>query len=295
MKNHRYICAIGVLTIIQCDASQFAYAGDQPAAPAVDKSQYDLFNPVPDDAMRSFTTDRPTKNASPYSIDAGHIQYEADIANWTYDSPNRRSWSSALVIGAPTMMVGLTNDTDFEVALAPINNNRSHDANAHIRSDYFGFGDVDTRLKVNLFGNDGGDAALAIVPYVKMPTAPVGIGNGYWEGGAYMPFGASLPDGWALSITSEIDFLEDASKTGVRPNFQNLINFSHSIFTDSVTCAAEFWADVNTDRGAATQYTLDFALSWLATSNLQFDVGINIGLNQAAPDTQLYLGISQRF
>jgi hypothetical protein len=110
-----------------------------------------------------------------------------------------------------------------------------------------------------------------------------------------MPFGASLPDGWALSITSEVDFLEDAGNTGVRPNFQNLINVSHSIFTDSVTGAAEFWADVNTDRGAATQYTLDFALSWLATSNLQFDVGINIGLNQAAPDTQLYLGISQRF
>jgi len=245
--------------------------------------------------MRSFTTDRPTKNASPYSIDAGHLQYEADIANWIYDSPNQRSWSSVLVIGAPTIMVGLTNDTDFEVALATLNDNRNHDANAHIRSDYFGFGDIDTRLKVNLFGNDGGDAALAIVPYVKIPTASVGIGNGYWEGGAYMPFSASLPDGWALSITSEIDFLEDASNAGVHPNFQNLINFSHLIFTDSLTAAAEFWADVNTDRGAATQYTLDFALSWLATSTLQFDVGLNIGLNKAAPDTQLYLGISQRF
>lgn len=284
---------ICVLALIWSSAS--AYADDQAATPPVDKAQFDLFNPVPDDAMRSFSTDRPTKSYSPYTVDAGHFQYEADIASWTYDNQNRRSWSSVLVVGDPTIKLGLTNDSDFELALAPININSAHDGNAHIRADYFGFGDIDARIKVNLFGNEGGDAALAIVPYVKAPTASFGIGNGYWEGGAYMPFSASLPDGWVLSITSEIDILEDASSAGVHPNFQNLINFSHPIFSDTITGSAEFWSDVSTDRDAATQYTVDLALSWMATSNLQFDVGANIGLNNSTPDTQFYLGISQRF
>lgn len=284
-----------VLAAARGAASQIAYADDQVAPPPVDKAQFGLLNPVPDDMMRSFATDRPTKSDSPYTVDAGHVQYEADIANWTYDNLNHRSWSSVLIIGDPTIKVGLTNNSDFELALAPINIESAHNAAIHVRTDYFGFGDIDGRLKVNLFGNDGGDTALAIVPYVKAPTASSGIGNGYWEGGAYIPFSASLPNGWVLSITSQFDVLENESNDGVHPNFQNLINFSHAIFSDSLTGSAEFWSDVSTDRDAATQYSLDFSLAWMATSNLQFDGGINIGLNDATPDTQFYLGISRRF
>jgi hypothetical protein len=283
------------LALVRWGVSQIAYADDQIAAPSIDKAQFDLFNPVPDDLLRSFSADRPTKSYSPYTVDAGHVQYEADFASWTYDSQGRRSWSSALVVGDPTIKLGLTNHSDFELALAPINIDTAHNGNARIRSDSFGFGDIDARIKVNLFGNDGGEAALAIVPYVKAPTASVGIGNGYWEGGAYMPFSASLPDGWVLSITSEIDLLENESNAGVHPNFQNLINFSHPIFSDSITGSAEVWTDVNTDRDVPTQYTLDFALSWMAESFIQFDLGMNIGLDQAAPDTQFYFGISKRF
>ena len=43
-----------------------------------DKNQYWLLNPVPPDQMRSFSTDRPTKSNVPYTVDAGHFQYETD-------------------------------------------------------------------------------------------------------------------------------------------------------------------------------------------------------------------------
>jgi hypothetical protein len=57
-----------------------AYADD--AAP--DKSEFTLFNPTPDAALRSFNTDRPPKANSPYTVDAGHFQYETDIAVFRY-------------------------------------------------------------------------------------------------------------------------------------------------------------------------------------------------------------------
>jgi hypothetical protein len=57
----------------------------------------------------------------------------------------------------------------------------------------------------------------------------------------------------------------------------------------------EFWSDVNNNAGAQTQYTADFALSWVVEDNLQLDCGVNVGLNKAANDVQPYLGISQRF
>ena len=157
-------------------------------APAADKSSYTLFNPVPDDVLRSFATDRPTKSDSPYTVDAGHFQYEADLANWTYDHYNAaRVTSSNLMLGDPVLKAGLTQNTDLEIALAPLNIGETKNRATGARSSTFGFGDIYTRVKFNLTGNDGGDFALALVPYVKAPTSSLGTGNHHWEGGGYVP------------------------------------------------------------------------------------------------------------
>jgi Putative MetA-pathway of phenol degradation len=271
-----------------------AYADDSSAPP--DKSPYTLFNPTPDDQLRSFQTDRPTKAESPYTVDAGHYQYEADFVSWTYDHFNAsKTTSSSVAIADPTLKAGLTNNTDLEVAFTPLTINHTQDRSSGVTTNASGFGDIYTRVKFNLIGNEGGDYVLAIVPYIKAPTAPSSIGNQHWEGGAYMPFSVSLPRDWTMSISSEIDILENAAMDGTHPNFSNLIDFSHPLFTDSVTGYVEFWSDVNNDVGAQTQYTGDLALSWAISENMQLDGGINIGLNKAADDWQPYLGISQRF
>ena len=54
-----------------------------------DKNQYWLLNPVPPDQMRSFSTDRPTKSNVPYTVDAGHFQYETDLVNFTHQAAAR--------------------------------------------------------------------------------------------------------------------------------------------------------------------------------------------------------------
>ena len=40
---------------------------------AADKSGYTLFNPTPDDALRTFSPDRPTKSNGPLTVDAGRF------------------------------------------------------------------------------------------------------------------------------------------------------------------------------------------------------------------------------
>lgn len=261
-----------------------------------DKSGYTLFNPTPTDQMRSFSTDRPTKSETPYTVDAGHYQYEADFLNWTHDHNNTSgTTTSNLLVADPTLKVGLTNKTDLEMALAPINFNQSHIRGTTTKNTAAGFGDVYTRLKYNVLGDDSGDYAVAVVPYVKVPTAAHNVGNGHWEGGGYVPFIAALPQDWTLNITNELDILENANLNGQHTNYIGLINFSHALFDPDVTGYAEFWSDVNNDQGASPQYTADFAVSWVVKDNLQLDAGINVGLNKAANDMQPYFGISQRF
>ncbi|SEH88045.1 transporter [Epilithonimonas hominis] len=46
---------------------------------------YSLFKPVPKEQMRDMETDRPDVTESPYTIDAGHFQYETDMVRLIKD------------------------------------------------------------------------------------------------------------------------------------------------------------------------------------------------------------------
>src|SRR6478752_5706124 len=99
--------------------------------PSPDKSQYTLFNPTPKELMRDFNTDRPTKSNVPYTVDAGHFQYEGDLFIYGYDSTttpdtNITTW----VIGNPTLKAGVLNNVDLQLNFSAYNNIRSQ-----IRSD----------------------------------------------------------------------------------------------------------------------------------------------------------------
>ena len=80
----------------------------------LDKNQYWLLNPVPADQMRSFNTDRPTKANVPYTVDAGHFQYETDLVNFTHQMVGSVHTNTILAPN-PTFKVGVTNNADLEV------------------------------------------------------------------------------------------------------------------------------------------------------------------------------------
>ena len=265
------------------------------SALAQDKSQYTLFNPTPTDRMRAFSTDRPTKVYSPYTVDAGHIQYEGDLFFYTFDgSSTFDTNTTSIVVGNPTFKVGLLNNLDFEVGFSAYNNVRTEIRSAATSSTVTGFGDVVTRAKLNLFGNDGGTYAMALFPYVKWPTAPVGIGNRYVESGLLVPLAIALPGGFNAIVMGEFDYQKNPNDSLYHANFPAIVNISKEIFT-GVTAYAEIYANWSTHRDVRDIYTADFAIAWSPFPNFQLDLGVNIGLNAAAPQHQIYMGMSQRF
>jgi hypothetical protein len=68
--------------------------------------------------------------------------------------------------------------------------------------------------------------------------------------------------------------------------------------SSNFTFSGEVWGDFDQDpAGASNQYSVDFAATWQPpdTKDLQFDVGLNLGLNNNTPNTQVYVGISKRW
>jgi hypothetical protein len=263
--------------------------------PNPDKSQYWLLAPTPDDQLRDFSTDRPTKSDVPFTVDAGHFQYEMDVANFTHQVSGP-THTDTLLVPNPTLKVGVTNNVDLELNLAPIVGVHMFNSTAGMSTTTWGKGDTFLRTKINLWGNDGGGTGVfALIPYVKAPSAPPGIGNGAVEEGMIAPLSFSLQNGFTLLFNSELDALKNNVNDGRHANYVNLVNLSRQVIKD-VTLYVEFWSDYNDDpTRRTTQYSIDTALAWLIRPNLQFDVGANFGLNTATPAIQLYAGISQRF
>ena len=154
-------------------AAQHGHADD--TAPPPDKSMYSLLLPTPDDAMRAFEPERPTKIFNPFTVDAGHFHHNNFIFSSThsnFDGAGTQLFETA----DPTDQFGLTNTIDFELVLNGYLNSATHSnqtgaliANGH------GFGDTIIKTKINLVGDDGGMFALAIVPFVKVPSAAPGL------------------------------------------------------------------------------------------------------------------------
>ncbi len=259
-----------------------------------DKSGYSLFNPTPDSALRSLTTDRPTKSNSPITVDAGRFQIESDFANFTFDNTAGVKTRTFQALD-PVLKLGVTNWADVELQFNGLQSVAIGDG-VSPTTRARGFGDILLRTKINVVGNDSGDLAVAAIPYIKLPSQRAVISNGAVEGGLIIPIQYKLPSDFVLLLGPEFDVFKNALNSGRHANFSNLINLSHPVpGIKDLTFAAEFFASVSAERASPDIYTADFALSYLVNPQLQLDLGTNVGLNKEAPDVQVYTGISYRF
>lgn len=235
-------------------------------------------------------TDRPTKSNATCTVPAGEWQLETDIANATHDRQGTAVTNTVYPLN-PYLKYGLGASTDIEVNWAPVV--RIHTKDDGGRHSTTGSGDLVIRFKSRLYASD--QVSIAIIPFVKAPTAHSGIGNDHWEGGMIMPVGVGLPGGFSLTLGPEVDVLADADGRGHHVSLTNLVNVSRPL-TSRLTFAVELWQQNNRDpAGTIKQQSADAALAFAVTPTFQVDVGANLGLNAQTPGHQIYLGMAYRW
>jgi len=278
--------AVGILFLLGTGITA-ASAGESSAGP--NKWQYNLFTPTPRALMREMSTDRPDKTESPYTVDAGHFQFEADLVSFGIDSWNADGERVFGVnVANVNLKAGLYNNMDLQLV---VENYVYEQVRANgVTERKSGFGDLTTRLKVNLWGNDGGTTAFAVMPFVKFPTNTGGLGNKRVEGGIIFPLAVELPYGWGMGVMTEFDIVyrEDG---GYGPDFINSITFAHDII-GNLAGYVEFFSQLT--QGDLI-ITLDGGLTYALTEDIQLDCGCNFGVTEAADDFNPFVGISMRF
>jgi Putative MetA-pathway of phenol degradation len=297
------ICFVLVLRLLGVAAAFAAFssqAGAEDLSPSdsgtPDKSAYNLFNPTPDDEMRKFTPDRPTKGYSVRTIDAGHFEVETDLVSYTYSKYLGIATHSVEALD-PTLKIGITNWADFEVQFNGLQSSQSFDNQTRAAIAHgTGFGDVYLRTKINLFGNDNGPAGLALIPYIKVPSSVPIISNGAVEGGLIAPLALRLPQDYIVTLMTEVDDLKNADDGRRYTNFVNLVGVSHPLpGIEGANGMVELYSSAGTDPAAPPIYTFDVGMNFRLDQHVILDVGLNLGLNKAAPKAQIYIGVSARF
>jgi hypothetical protein len=239
-----------------------------------------LSAPLAAEGLRPLSTDRPDTTESPYSVDAGHFQFEMEAVAWTRDGDD-----DSVSLGELNAKYGLNTCTDLQVVIPFY---------THEDSGAEGFGDIEVRLKRNLWGNDEGSTALAVMPYLKLPTANSDLGNGKLEGGIIVPFSFDGPGEWSCAVMTQLDFAEDGDGSGYHAVSLNSATASHAI-TDDMAAFFELVGIFSADSDDHTEAYFNTGCTYALDDTTQLDGGVRLGLTDASADVTPFLGLSKKF
>lgn len=249
------------------------------------KRGFTLLAPTPPDLMRELSTDRPDATESPYTVDAGHVQVELSFAEFTRESTGAREWSVAPV----NLKLGLLNDLDVQFVLPSWMSREEGD-----EPSADGFGDAQLRLKHNLWGNDGGPTAMAVMPFVSAPTGAREFSRGRVEGGLILPFAAELPAGLGLGLMAELDAVYDRDAREYQIDFVHTATAGREI-AGPVSGFVEYVGAENLSTGRGYRGTVQFGFTLRSGPNVQWDAGVGLGVTRAADDLVVFAGVSLRY
>jgi len=258
------------------------------SAQQAEQTNFSLFNPVPHTQMREMETDRPDVTESPFTIDAGHFQLETDLVR-TIREKTETTQTNTFLINQMNLKIGITGSTAIQIGFQTYGKQREKELETNEKTTTDGHGDFTFRIKQNLIGNDGGNFALSLLPYVKFPTSK--YEDSRFEGGLIIPMQYKLPGEWNLGFQVEVDRLKDQDEQAMHTEFLQTLTISHSIIK-------------GVDGIAETYYTYDFkahqfsnyinaALQIDVARDFKLDAGLNLGIQHTAAK-HFFVGASVR-
>ena len=239
-------------------------------------------------ALRAFCAERPGKATPPCILDTGHLQLEVGLADAVFER-GRGAHRTTETLGASEVRFGLTRRVEVEAGLSPLI--VDHDRATGHRT---GVGDAVLGARAALTDPDADGAGVSIQGFVTAPTATHGLGAGGWTGGLRLPASIPLGKDSDLGLTPEVDVVRNAAGGGSHLAWIGVVGVSHAF--GATTLGAEVWGEIDDDpAGKVRQATADFTAAYAIGDSAQLDAGVNLGLNRATPDVEVYAGIARRF
>ena len=190
------------------------------------------------------------------------------------------------------MKVGVLNNVDMQFVLSAYTEERT-DPDGGPTETAEGFGDVIICTKVNLWGNDGGDTAVGVMPFVKIPTG-TSISNGHAEGGVIAMMGWDAGETWGLGFQGEVDFVYDEDDRDYDTELLHTIVLGFEV-AGPLGAYVEYIGVLTSDSAVDYLALFSSGLTLELTADMVLDVGTQIGLTNQTDDVKIFAGLTVRF
>jgi Putative MetA-pathway of phenol degradation len=260
---------------------------------AVDRTQYNLFNPTPAGQMRDFMPDRPSITDGPYTVDPGHWLVEIGLFEYVRDRYNNdHTRLDSFALGDTNIRLGIVSCAEVDFLFTAYTYARTKDKDSGAQFKQSGFSDSTIRSKINFYGDDGGPIAIGFIPFITLPSGVDGLGQRGLSGGASLPVQFNLPSDFSLGVESVVQSVHQIGG-GSHFDSANSIVLEHPI-TKRLSTYVEFATEISTEPHQSWIGTIDTALIYQPGNDWQFDAGVNIGVTRAANDLFTFVGAAWR-
>lgn len=217
---------------------------------------------------------------TPHTVAPGRVLLEVDGVRFTVGHSDAEGGTvDALAVGSTLLTTGLTRSVDLQVGVdlflrqtASLGGRRDSDA---------GFGDVSLRTKWTFWRMDSGAAALALIPYVRLPTSTAGLGSERIDGGLILPWASEGPAGILTGAMLQWD--SASSVDGRRHRWSGAAFVRRDLFR-VLSLYAETTLDAESGGWSAREGTLGAGALLRPWGGLEVDYQIQRGLNRRAAD-----------
>ncbi len=226
----------------------------------------------------------------PTTVAPGRFLLEMDALSLSIDKDGGNKYT-AFGAASTFLSTGLTANWDVQIG-AELFLNQKFDSGG-LTDRRSGIGDVYFRTKWRFYEDAATGSAVALLPYVKIPTNSGGVGNKSMEGGLIVPWQTSLMGGVSLSAMVELDFLRNDNDDGYDSFW-----YTSMALRREVTKAIGLYGELSFGKssgGAPWEGTMGGGVTFALSADVWWDYAMYRGISRGASDWQHVLRLNWGF
>lgn len=269
----------GLMTVLACGVGCIAAAAD-----------------AEDSNADRLCSERPGLTTSACITAPGRLQSETALADWTLER-SKGERADTVLVGDTLIRYGVGGKTELRFGWTPYGFERARHADGSVERNGR-VGDATVGVKTSIVERTGDTGlAMSIIATALLPVGRRPIGAGDWGAAFQLPVTYRASDKVSLQVTPLLAAAVDDDGRGRHSLYGSAVEIEYSL-SEAVKAdvSAQKMRDDDPDptvRGSPALSSV--ALSWQPSHNMQLDLGTNVGLNRAAPDIEVFAGVSHRF
>lgn len=219
---------------------------------------------------------------SPHTVAPGKVLVEIDGLRLSYDRADAAGNKvTAVAVASTFVTAGLTASVDVQAGI-DLFLRRTVETRG-LRDSRAGIGDLYFRTKWTFWRDPGRGAAMAVMPYIKIPSNSAGLGNDSVEGGVIVPWDMKTDQGFTAGAMLQWDVVRNDDNNGYDSHW-HLSGVAQREITKSLAVYAEGVFSMYSAGFSKWEGSIGAGLLLQVTKSLQLDYELLRGLNRRATD-----------